>query len=72
MKIVVLKFKNSKIGIDHDRSAAADVALAQRIEEIREKLEVLKKKQMLVDIQIQQNIMKNMGDADKKQIESQI
>jgi len=62
LKIVMLKFKNSKIGIDAGRSAAADVMLAERIEAMREKLEVLKKKQMLVDIQIHQNIMKNKDD----------
>ena len=52
LKIVMLKFKNSKIGIDADRSIAADVVLAERIEAMREKLEALKKKQMLVEIQI--------------------
>lgn len=44
LRIVMLKYKNGKTGIDAGRNAAADVALAERIEAIREKLEALKKK----------------------------
>ena len=74
LKIVMLKFKNSKIGIDADRSTAADAVLAERIEAMRAKLEALKKKQMLVEIQIHQNMMKNKDDetTNNKQIQDQI